>query len=131
MLKFDNLYKILTELYKCDNICKIKKFLNNLLVGILKFRIGGKNMRHTGMTRSLDELGRIVLPKEIRESFNLNYKDALEIFVEDNKIILRKYQPGDIFDADMENLIEYKGKKVSLDSIKQLVKLAKEEGYEI
>ena len=62
---------------------------------------------------------------------NLNYKDALEIFVEDEKIILRKYQPGDIFDADMENLVEYKGKKVSLESIKELIKLAKEEGYEI
>nr|WP_317358725.1 AbrB/MazE/SpoVT family DNA-binding domain-containing protein [uncultured Tyzzerella sp.] len=88
-------------------------------------------MKHTGMTRSLDELGRIVLPKEIRESFNLNYKDALEIFVEDEKIILRKYQPGDVFDGDMENLVDYKGKKVSLESIKALVELAKDSGYEL
>lgn len=88
-------------------------------------------MKSTGIVRQLDELGRIVLPKELRESFNLGYKDALEIFVEDDKIILRKYQPGDIFDNNMTDLLDYKGKKVSVKTIKNLVEIAKEAGYEI
>lgn len=88
-------------------------------------------MKSTGIVRQLDELGRIVLPKELRESFNLGYKDALEIFVEDDKVILRKYQPGDIFDNSMADLLEYKGKKVSVETIKNLVEIAKESGYEI
>lgn len=88
-------------------------------------------MKSTGIVRQLDELGRIVLPKELRESLNLVCKDALEIFVEDDKIILRKYQLGDIFDNSMSDLLEYKGKKVSLSTIKNLIEIAKEEGYEI
>ncbi|WP_317367286.1 AbrB/MazE/SpoVT family DNA-binding domain-containing protein [uncultured Tyzzerella sp.] len=88
-------------------------------------------MKSTGIVRQLDELGRIVLPKELRENFNLGYKDALEIFVEDDKVILRKYQPGDIFDNNMADLLEYKGKKVSIETIKNLVEIAKESGYKV
>lgn len=88
-------------------------------------------MKTTGIKRGLDELGRIVIPKELRNSLNLNYKDDLEIFVEKDKIILKKCEVGDIFDGGTDDLIEYKGKKVSLKSIKELIKLAKEEGYQL
>lgn len=88
-------------------------------------------MKNTGVVRSLDELGRLVIPKEIRTKFDLKYKDEIEIFVEDNKIILKKYEDVDVFNGNTENLIDYNGKKISLNSIKELVKLAEQSGYTI
>lgn len=66
----------------------------------------------------------IVIPKEIRTTYDIKPEDFLEIFTEEDRIILRKYQPSDIFTGDMEDLIEYKGKKVSKSSILELAKLA-------
>lgn len=81
-------------------------------------------MKSTGIVRRVDELGRIVLPIELRRSLNINERDTLEIFVDDDKIVLKKYEPADIFTGSMEDLIEYKGKKVSKESILQMAKLA-------
>lgn len=81
-------------------------------------------MKATGIVRQIDDLGRIVIPKEIRTTYDIKPEDFLEIFTEDDRIILRKYQPSDIFTGDMEDLIEYKGKKVSKSSIVELAKLA-------
>ena len=81
-------------------------------------------MKSTGIVRKVDELGRVVLPIELRRSFNINEKDALEIFVDDEKIILKKYEPADIFTGSMEDLIDYKGKKVSRGSIIEMARLA-------
>ncbi|MGE8004346.1 AbrB/MazE/SpoVT family DNA-binding domain-containing protein [Lysinibacillus sp. NPDC093216] len=50
-------------------------------------------MKSTGMTRKVDELGRVTLPKEIRDNFGIKEKDPLEIFTESGNIILRKYEP--------------------------------------
>ena len=50
-------------------------------------------MKSTGIVRKIDELGRIVLPKELRRTLDIEEKDPLEIFIEDNTIILKKYQP--------------------------------------
>lgn len=80
-------------------------------------------MKSTGIVRKVDELGRIVLPIELRRSMDINEKDALEIFVDDDKIILKKYQPADIFTGSMEDLVDYKGKKVSKATIIELAKL--------
>lgn len=88
-------------------------------------------MKSTGMIRHLDELGRIVIPKELRKQFNLNYKDGVEIFTDGNTIVLKKYEPGDIFSGEMDDLVEFEGKKVSLASIKQLMELAKKNGYNL
>ena len=86
-------------------------------------------MKSTGIVRRLDELGRITLPIELRRNFDVNERDPLEIFVDDDKIILKKYNPADIFTGeDMDDLIDYKGKKVSRKSIIELAKLA---GFEI
>lgn len=81
-------------------------------------------MKSTGIVRRVDELGRIVLPIELRRSLNINERDALEIFVDDERIILKKYEPADIFTGSMDDLIEYKGKKVSKESIIEMAKMA-------
>ncbi|MEB9739455.1 AbrB/MazE/SpoVT family DNA-binding domain-containing protein [Bacillus cereus] len=52
-------------------------------------------MKSTGVTRKIDELGRIVLPKELRRTLGIAEKDPIEIFVEDEKIILQKYKSYD------------------------------------
>ena len=51
-------------------------------------------MKSTGIVRCIDDMGRIVIPKEIRLNYNLNEGDGMEIFVDSNQIILRKYNPG-------------------------------------
>ena len=81
-------------------------------------------MKSTGIVRKLDELGRITIPIELRRNLNVNDRDPLEIFVEDDKIILKKYEPSDIFTGYMDDLVEYNGKRVSKESIKELAKIA-------
>ena len=77
-----------------------------------------------GVVRRVDELGRIVLPIELRRSLNINERDTLEIFVDDEKIVLKKYEPADIFTGNMDDLIEYMGKKVSKESILEMARIA-------
>ncbi|MBE5942797.1 MAG: AbrB/MazE/SpoVT family DNA-binding domain-containing protein [Lachnospiraceae bacterium] len=81
-------------------------------------------MKATGIVRNLDNLGRVTLPIELRRNLNLDIKDPVEIFVEDDKIILKKYEPSDLFTGDKNDLIEYEGKMVSKDTIKKLAKIA-------
>ncbi|PHV70208.1 AbrB family transcriptional regulator [Sporanaerobium hydrogeniformans] len=85
-------------------------------------------MKSTGIVRKVDELGRVVLPIELRRNLDINEKDALEIFVDDDRIILKKYEPADIFNGSMDDLVDYKGKKVAKKTIVELAKLA---GYKI
>ncbi len=81
-------------------------------------------MKATGIVRKVDELGRIVLPIELRRKMNINIKDSMEIFVDNGTIVLKKYEPADIFTGSMEELVEYKGKKVSKATVKELMELA-------
>lgn len=81
-------------------------------------------VKSTGVVRKVDELGRVVLPIELRRNLDINEKDALEIFVDSDKIILKKYEPADIFSGSMEDLIDYKGKKISRKTILELINLA-------
>lgn len=81
-------------------------------------------MKHTGITRKVDELGRIVLPIELRRTMGIEEKDALEIFVESGRIILSKYDPSDVFTGDTTELIEYMGKRVSKTTIRELARIA-------
>lgn len=81
-------------------------------------------IKSTGIVRKVDELGRVVLPIELRKTLDINIKDSLEIFVNNDNIILKKYMPADIFSGGMENLIEYQGKKVSKNSIIEMAKIA-------
>lgn len=81
-------------------------------------------MKSTGIVRRLDELGRITLPIELRRTLGVGERDPLEIFVDEDRIILTKYEPSDIFNGNKNDLIDYCGKKISKDSIIELAKLA-------
>lgn len=81
-------------------------------------------MKSTGIVRKVDELGRVVLPIELRRNMGIEIKDSLEVFVEDNMIILKKYEPADIFTGSMEDLIDYRGKRVSKQSILDMARIA-------
>jgi transcriptional pleiotropic regulator of transition state genes len=81
-------------------------------------------MKSTGIVRRLDELGRITLPIELRRTLDVSERDPLEIFVDEGKIVLQKYQPTDIFTGSKDNLIDYHDKKISKETIMELAKLA-------
>ena len=69
-------------------------------------------MKSTGMVRQLDTLGRIVIPVELRRTMDLSLKDTLEIFVDGDQIVLKKYHPACVFCNDARDVISYKGKLV-------------------
>ncbi len=77
-------------------------------------------MKATGIVRQLDKLGRIVLPKELRKVFNIENEDYLEIYVENDKIVLKKYAPTCIFCGNSIDVEEYKGKNVCRSCIEEL-----------
>ena len=77
-------------------------------------------MKSTGVVRKIDELGRIVLPIEIRKTLDIQQKDALELFTDGNKIILQKYQPSCIFCDQVENIVYFNGKRVCSDCIEKM-----------
>lgn len=69
-------------------------------------------MKSTGIIRRVDELGRVVIPMEIRNQFNIVEKDPIEIYVKGSCIVLKKYEPNCIFCGNTKNLVEYKDKLV-------------------
>lgn len=77
-------------------------------------------MKATGIVRKVDELGRIVFPKDLRRVLDIEIKDSLEIYVEGNKILLNKYKPSCIFCGGTENLLDYKHKKICVNCINEL-----------
>jgi len=77
-------------------------------------------MKSTGIVRKVDELGRIVLPIELRRTLDIAERDSLEIYVDGPSIVLRKYQPACIFCDDAKNVVNYKGKNVCPSCIKAL-----------
>ena len=80
-------------------------------------------MKTTGMIRQLDALGRVVLPIELRRTLDINTRDMLEILVEGNSIILRKYEPNCLFCGSSSGLTPYKDKQICkrcLSEIKSL-----------
>ncbi len=80
-------------------------------------------MKSTGMVRPIDELGRIVLPKEIRTSFGINPKDSVEIFTDGERIILQKYQPACIFCGNADGVKYYEGKRICPECLEKLKEL--------
>ena len=77
-------------------------------------------MKSTGIVRKVDELGRIVLPVEMRRTLDIAEKDALEIYVEGESIILHKHQAACIFCDSTKELVSYKGRNVCADCIMKL-----------
>lgn len=81
-------------------------------------------MKSTGIVRKVDELGRIVLPIELRRTLDINEKDSLEIYVDENAIVLKKYEPACIFCGNVKNVVNYKGKNICQACMKELKKKA-------
>ncbi|MFL0252764.1 AbrB/MazE/SpoVT family DNA-binding domain-containing protein [Clostridium neuense] len=77
-------------------------------------------MKSTGVVRRVDELGRIVIPMELRRTLEIAEKDSLEIYVDGEKIILKKYQPACIFCSDARDVINYKGKNICKNCMAEL-----------
>lgn len=69
-------------------------------------------MKSTGIVRKIDELGRIVLPIELRRTLNISDKDSLEIYVDNESVILKKFQATCIFCTSNEDLVDFKGKTI-------------------
>ncbi|MBI9013826.1 MAG: AbrB/MazE/SpoVT family DNA-binding domain-containing protein [Clostridiales bacterium] len=79
-------------------------------------------MKSTGIVRKVDELGRVVIPKELRKTLMIEEKDALEIFTEGDKIILRKYEPHCILCGEARNTTNIKGKLICDGCISEIKK---------
>ena len=77
-------------------------------------------MKSTGIVRKVAELGRIVLPIALRRTLGIEEKDRIEIFVDGESIILRKYQPACIFCDNAKDIINYKGKNICPDCIRAM-----------
>lgn len=69
-------------------------------------------MKSTGVVRKVDELGRVVIPIELRRTMGIEEKDALEIYVDNEKIILKKYEPACVFCNSADHVQSFKGKLV-------------------
>ena len=77
-------------------------------------------MKSTGMIRHIDELGRIVLPIEMRRIMELGTSDKVEIYVEDDKIILKKHQENCVFCGGSDSLSEFCGKNICATCLQNL-----------
>ena len=78
-------------------------------------------MKSTGIVRRVDELGRVVIPKELRRTLGIDNGDPMEIFMDGDKIILRKYEPACIFCGNAENTVNFKGKVVCNSCLKEVL----------
>ena len=80
-------------------------------------------MKSTGIVRKVDELGRIVLPIELRSTLEIAERDSLEIYVEGSTIILKKYEPACIFCGDAKDVVNYKGRNICKKCLDEMKKL--------
>lgn len=80
-------------------------------------------MKATGIVRKIDELGRIVLPIEIRRTLDIAERDAVEIFMEKDRIILQKYSENCIFCGATQSLTTYQGKQVCQNCVRKIKNL--------
>lgn len=77
-------------------------------------------MKSTGIIRKVDDLGRIVLPIEVRRALDIAERDELEIYVENDRIILKKFEPACLFCGSDNGLVTYRHKNICPDCIKKL-----------
>ena len=81
-------------------------------------------MKSTGIVRKVDELGRIVLPIELRRTLDIAEKDELEIFVDGSMIMLKKYEPSCVFCGAARDVVSFEGKNVCRECVQRLRGLA-------
>lgn len=79
-------------------------------------------MKSTGIVRKVDELGRVVIPIELRRNLDIDVKDALEIFVDGEHIVLKKYAPACIFCGQAKDVITFKNKNICPACLEELKK---------
>ena len=77
-------------------------------------------MKSTGIIRKVDELGRIVLPIELRRTLDIAERDELEIFMENDRIVLQKFEPACIFCGSSRLLTAYRGKNICQSCISKI-----------
>ena len=77
-------------------------------------------MKSTGIIRKVDELGRIVLPIELRRTLDIAERDELEIYMENDRIILQKYHPACVFCNNADNIVFFNGKRICSDCLDQI-----------
>jgi len=77
-------------------------------------------LKETGIVRKVDELGRVVLPIELRRTLDIAERDALEIYVEKDTVILKKYVPSCVFCGSTEAVEDFKGKNVCHACVQEL-----------
>lgn len=80
-------------------------------------------MKSTGIIRKVDELGRIVLPVELRRTLDIAERDELEIFLENDRIVLQKFEPACIFCGSSHELVTYQGKNVCRGCMRNMAKV--------
>lgn len=80
-------------------------------------------MKSTGIVRKTDELGRVVLPIELRRTLDIGIKDPLEVFTEGDTIILKKYEPSCIFCSEAKDTKVVKGKRICNGCLEELKSL--------
>ncbi len=78
-------------------------------------------MKSTGIVRKVDELGRVVIPIELRRTLGIEVKDALEIYVDGEKIILKKYEPACIFCGNADHVKHFGGRIICQECISKLI----------
>jgi transcriptional pleiotropic regulator of transition state genes len=87
-------------------------------------------MKATGIVRRIDDLGRLVLPIELRRVMGIKVKDYVEIYVDDDSIILKKYAPACLFCGNATDVQIYKGRKVCKECIEAMTAKLEEETEE-
>jgi len=80
-------------------------------------------MKSTGIVRKIDPLGRFVLPKELRDILDIPVRTPMEIYTEDDTIVLKKYEPDCLFCGSGDDLITYKGKHVCINCLKDFCEM--------
>lgn len=77
-------------------------------------------MRATGIVRKVDDLGRVVLPVELRRTLDIGVGDAIEIYLDDDRVVLKKFESCCTFCCGSEGLIDYCGKNICIDCVQKL-----------
>ena len=80
-------------------------------------------MKSTGIVRRIDDLGRVVIPKEIRKVLDIQYGDPLEIYTDGESIVLKKYEPNCIFCGETSDVVVRKGKNICNDCLRELKRI--------
>jgi transcriptional pleiotropic regulator of transition state genes len=88
-------------------------------------------LKSTGIVRKVDELGRVVLPIELRRTLGINERDALEIYIDEEKIILKKYEPACVFCGNAAHVQVFRGKNVCRECASAMAEVAATEEAQI